>query len=47
MPLGEISRAELKYLVDRQREEIKALSEIGRLLSSTTDPTIILQRTAA
>ncbi len=47
MPLGEISRAELKYLVDRQREEIKALSEIGRLLSSTTDPAIILQRTAA
>lgn len=47
MPIGDVSRAELKYLVDRQREEIKALNEIGRLLNSTTDPAVILQRTAA
>lgn len=32
------SRAELKYAVERQREELKALNEVGRLLSSTTEP---------
>lgn len=45
--MTEISRAELKYLVERQREEIKTLNEIGRLLGSTTDPQEITRLAAA
>ena len=41
--MAEISRAELKYFVERQREEIKTLNEVGRLLSSTTDPREVLR----
>ena len=41
--MPEISRAELKYFVERQREEIKTLNEVGRLLSSTTDPREIVR----
>ncbi len=36
--MPDISRAELKYFVERQREEIKTLNEVGRLLSTTADP---------
>ena len=45
--MAETSRAELKYFVERQREEIKALSEIGKLLSSTTDLQEIIRLTAS
>ncbi len=40
--MADISRAELKYLVERQREEIKTLNEVGKLLSSTTNPQEII-----
>ena len=45
--MGEISRAELKYFVERQREEIKTLNEVGKLLSSTTNPQEIIQLTSS
>ena len=41
--MAEISRAELKYLVERQREEIRTLNEVGRLLSAATHPQEILR----
>jgi len=41
--MQEPSRAELKYLVERQREEIKTLNEVARLLSTTTDPQEIIR----
>ena len=41
--MSEVTRAELKYLVERQREEIKTLNEVGKLLSSSTDPQAIAQ----
>ena len=41
--MAEISRAELKYFVERQREEIKTLNEVGRLLSSTANPQEIIR----
>ena len=37
-PPSESSRAELKYLVERQREEIQTINEVGKLLGSTADP---------
>lgn len=36
--MTDISRAELLYLVDRQRDELKTLNSVGKLLSSTTNP---------
>lgn len=45
--MAEISRAELKYFVERQRQEIKTLNEVGRLLSSTTDPKQIVRLAAS
>ncbi|MBI4342529.1 MAG: GAF domain-containing sensor histidine kinase [Candidatus Omnitrophica bacterium] len=45
--MAEISRAELKYFVERQREEIKTLNEVGKILSSTTDPQEIIRLTAS
>ncbi len=45
--MAEPSRAELKYLVERQREEIKTLNDLGRLLTATNDPAAILQQTAS
>jgi signal transduction histidine kinase len=45
--MADISRAELKYFVERQREEIKTLNEVGKLLSSTTDPHEIVRMTAS
>lgn len=36
--MADISRAELKYKVERQREELRTLNEVGKLLSSTDDP---------
>ena len=47
MSMADVSRAELKYFVERQREEIKTLNEVGRLLSSTTDPKEIVRLTAS
>ena len=41
------SRAELKYFVERQREEIRALNEVGKLLSSTVEPREIIRLTAS
>ena len=41
--MADVSRAELKYFVERQREEIKTLNEVGELLSSTTDPQEIIR----
>ena len=43
----EPSRAELKYLVERQREEIKTVNEVARLLSTTTDPDEIIRLVAS
>lgn len=45
--MPEPSRAELKYLVERQREEIKTLNEVARLLSATTDPQDIIRLVGA
>ncbi len=45
--MAEQSRAELKYLVERQREEIKTLNDVGRLLSLTTDPQEIVRLVAS
>ena len=45
--MADVSRAELKYFVERQREEIRALNEIGKLLSSTIDPREIIRLTAS
>lgn len=45
--MAEISRAELKYFVERQREEIRTLNEVGKLLSATTDPREIIRMTVA
>ncbi|MBI3324657.1 MAG: GAF domain-containing sensor histidine kinase [Candidatus Omnitrophica bacterium] len=39
----EPSRAEFKYLIERQREEIKTITEVGRLLSTTTDPQEVIR----
>jgi len=41
--MAEHSRAELKYFVERQREEIRTLNEAGKLLSAATDPQQIIQ----
>jgi signal transduction histidine kinase len=41
--MPEPSRAEFKYLIERQREEIKTITEVGRLLSSTTDPQEVIR----
>lgn len=43
----EPSRAELKYLIERQREEIKTVNEVARLLSATTDPDEIIRLVAS
>lgn len=45
--MTEPSRAELKYHLERQREEIKTLNEYGKLLSATTEPEQIMQQTSA
>ena len=43
----EPTRAEFKYLVERQREELKTVNEVGKLLSSTTDPHEIIRLIAS
>ena len=40
-------RAELKYLVQRQQEEIRTINEVGRLLRSTTDPQEVVRLIAS
>ncbi|MBI4598503.1 MAG: GAF domain-containing sensor histidine kinase [Candidatus Omnitrophica bacterium] len=45
--MANVSRAELKYFVERSREEIKTLYEIGRLLTSTTEPQAIIRLAAS
>ncbi|MBI3011068.1 MAG: GAF domain-containing protein [Candidatus Omnitrophica bacterium] len=45
--MAEPRPAELKYLVERQREELKTLNEVGRLLSSTTAPQEIARLVAS
>ena len=45
--MGEVSRAELKYFVERQREEIKTLNEVGKLLGSATEPQEIIRLAAS
>ena len=44
--MADPTSAELKYLVSRQREEIKTINEVGRLLRSTTDPGEIIRLVA-
>ena len=41
--MSDISRAELKYLVERQREEIRTLNQAGKLLSGTSDPQAVIR----
>lgn len=41
--MPEPSRAEFKYLIERQREEIKTINEVGKLLNSTTDPQEVIR----
>lgn len=41
--MTDISRAELLYLVDRQREELKTLNSVGKLLSTTTNPEEVIR----
>jgi len=43
--MTDVSRAELKYLVEHQREEIRTLNEVGKLLSATTEPQEIVELT--
>ena len=43
----EPQRAELKYLVERQREELRTINEVGRLLSSASDPQAIIRLVAS
>jgi signal transduction histidine kinase len=45
--MADLSRAELKYFMERTREEIRALNDVARLLSSTTNPQQIIQLTAS
>lgn len=45
--MPEPTRAELKYQVERQLEEIRTVNEVGRLLSSTTDPREIVRLVAS
>ncbi len=45
--MPEPSRAELKYLIERQKEEIKTVNEVGRLISSSTDPVQIIRLVAS
>lgn len=45
--MADRSRAELKYHVERQREEIRTLSEVGKLLSLANDPQSILRLVAS
>lgn len=44
--MSEPSRAELKYTVQRQREELQSLNEVGRLLTTSTDPVELCQLVA-
>ena len=44
---GEPSRAEFKYLVERQREELKTVNEVGRLLRTTNDPQELVRLVAS
>ena len=44
--MPDTSRAELMYLVERQREEIKTILEVQRRLGSTTDPQEMVLRVA-
>lgn len=41
------SAAELKYLVQRQREEIRTLNELGKLLSLANDPQDVVRAVAS
>ncbi len=45
--MTELTPGELKYLVARQREEIKTINDVGRLLRSTTDPHEIVRLVAS
>jgi len=42
--MADISRAELKYLIERQREELKALNEAGKLLGASAKPDELIAR---
>ncbi len=41
------TQAELKYLVERQREELRTLNELGKLLSLANDPQAVIRSVAA
>ena len=42
--MAETSPVAFKYLVERQREEIRVINEVGRLLGSTTDSVELIRR---
>jgi len=45
--MTDMPRAELKYLVERQKEEMKTLTDIGKLLNATNDPRELIRLVAA
>lgn len=45
--MTEPSRAELKYLVERQRETIRSMNDVRKLLTSTVEPVELIQAVAA
>ncbi len=45
--MSDTTLAELKYLIERQREEIKTINEVGRLLNSASDPQAIMRLVAS
>ena len=45
--MPELTQAEFKYLVQRQREEIKTITDVGRLLSSAADPQELIRLVAS
>ena len=42
-----MSQAEFKYLLERQREELKTITDVGRLLGSTADPQELVRLVAS
>ena len=45
--MPETTVAELKYLIERQREEIRTINEVGRLLSAATEPSELVRSVAS
>ena len=45
--MPDVSQAEFKYLLERQREELKTITDVGRLLGSTADPQELVRLVAS